>query len=70
MKNKTIPGIATIGFTQLLFLLLKITNLIHWKWYWVLSPSWIGFLFIVLAAVVFIFFMSGINMEDDYDHGE
>jgi hypothetical protein len=42
-----------IGFTGLLtvaFIVLKLTEVIDWSWWWVLSPLWIG-----LALVVFLF---------------
>ena len=51
-----------IGFTGLLtiaFIVLKLTDVIAWSWWWVLSPLWIGaalavviLLVLVLVAVV------------------
>lgn len=43
-----------IGFAGLLtivFIALKLTEVIAWSWLWVLSPLWIGFL---LWIVVFV----------------
>lgn len=46
-------------FVFLIFLVMKITNLITWTWVWVFSPIWIAggiwlvlFLFLVLVMLV------------------
>jgi len=45
------PGLGT--FLTLLFIGLKLTGVISWSWWWVLSPLWIGFaLFFVVLIVV------------------
>jgi hypothetical protein len=46
----------TSGFSGLLtivFIILKLTNVIDWKWIWILSPMWIGFLLTILIAFIF-----------------
>ena len=42
-----LPGILTI-----IFVILKLTEVIAWSWWWVLSPLWITFLFILLVVLV------------------
>jgi hypothetical protein len=40
----------------ILFICLKLCNVIKWSWWWVLSPLWIcalGFLFLGVAALLF-----------------
>ena len=42
---------------QIVFIILKLTNLIHWSWLWVLSPLWISaiitlVLYIVLVCII------------------
>ncbi|HEY6495507.1 MAG TPA: hypothetical protein VIZ43_19690 [Trebonia sp.] len=48
-RRKTVPGliypIAVITLT-----LLKVTGMISWAWWWVLSPLWIGGILLVLGA--------------------
>jgi len=39
------------GLLTLLFIGLKLANIITWSWLWVLSPIWIAFVFIVLCVV-------------------
>ena len=56
-NNKTI--VSGIGFTGLLtiaFIVLKLSNVIDWSWFWVLSPVLIP-TFIVIIVTVFIYFI-------------
>ena len=43
--------ISFIGLLTVLFIGLKLTGYIHWSWWWVLSPVWIVFVFIVAIFV-------------------
>lgn len=40
----------------MIFIVLKLTNLITWKWVWVLSPIWVP---ISLAIVFLLIYMTG-----------
>lgn len=45
-------GFATL--LTLIFITLKLTNVIAWSWLWVLSPLWISaILFIVAFLIIF-----------------
>lgn len=49
------PNIGSV--IQIVFIILKLTNLIHWSWLWVLSPLWISaiitlVLYIVLVCII------------------
>lgn len=35
-------GIGFVGLLTILFIALKLTNVVHWSWLWVLSPIWIS----------------------------
>ena len=51
MSNSSSNG-GGIGFTGLLtivFIILKLTDVIDWSWWWVLSPIWIS---LIIAAVI------------------
>jgi len=43
------PGLLTVAFV-----VLKLTEVIQWSWWWVLSPLWIvtGLVVVVAAAVI------------------
>lgn len=47
-------GIGFVGALTIAFIVLKLTNVIAWSWWWVLSPIWIttAFVLLVLAIVL------------------
>jgi hypothetical protein len=48
-------SISFTGALTILFVGLKLTNVITWSWWWVLSPIWISFsLAVVVIAIVAI----------------
>ena len=56
MENKNI----NVGFSfawgsvlTVVFIILKLTKVIDWKWIWVLSPAWISASISILFAVLF-----------------
>ncbi len=45
-------GIGFFGVLFIVFLVLKLTGVIGWSWWWVTSPLWVGtILFIALVAL-------------------
>ena len=45
-----------LSFTELLlivFIVLKLTNVINWSWWWVLSPLWITLGIVVVILIGF-----------------
>ena len=55
-ENKTTVngGIGFTGLLQVAFIVLKLIGIINWSWVWVLSPTWIDIILIILAIIVFI----------------
>lgn len=54
MDNKKSSG-GGIGFTGLLtiaFIVLKLTHVIDWSWWWVLSPVWISFVIFTVIVII------------------
>lgn len=46
-------GIGFAGLLTIVFIVLKLTHVIDWSWWWVLSPLWISFgLFLALLVVI------------------
>ena len=43
---------------QLIFIVLKLTNLINWSWWWVLSPTWIS-VAIIVAVILIVLIVIG-----------
>lgn len=49
-------GIGLGGVLFVVFLVLKLTGVIAWSWWWVTAPLWGGF---VVSAVVLLFGLVG-----------
>ena len=53
--NSSSGGIGFCGMLTILFIGLKLCNVIDWSWCWVLSPLWIpralGIVLITLASI-------------------
>lgn len=48
-------GIGFVGLLTIAFIVLKITKVIDWSWWWVLSPVWIAFGF---SLLIFVFVLT------------
>ena len=53
-STKISSGIGFTGLLTVLFIGLKLTNVINWSWWWVLSPLWIDFALIILIIVLYL----------------
>lgn len=51
-ETRRASGCGFASLLTILFIGLKLTGYIEWSWWWVLSPMWIGFAFVLLAIVV------------------
>lgn len=49
-------GIAPLSTLTLIFIVLKLTNIITWSWFWVLSPTLIpiGLLIFIISIVLLV----------------
>lgn len=47
----TRSGVGTLDVLQIIFIVLKLLNLIDWSWWIVFSPIWVA---IILAMVIVI----------------
>lgn len=52
MTNNTDSGTNLTGILLVIFIVLKLTNLINWSWLWVLSPLWIPIGIVVVITVL------------------
>lgn len=51
-------GIGFTGLLTIVFIVLKLMNVISWSWWWVLSPAWITLAIIILAAIIYVVVVS------------
>ena len=54
-------GVGFVGLLTIVFIVLKLCNVIDWSWLWVLSPLWISAIITVLIVVIFFLFIGWIN---------
>lgn len=50
--EKSSNGIGIFTVLQIVFLVLKLTNLIDWSWWWVWSPTWISIVYVVIMLFI------------------
>lgn len=56
-SNQTISGIGVLSALGILFVGLRLANIITWPWVWVLCPFWIPFsVFLVILVIAFIIY--------------
>lgn len=53
-SNSKGGGLGICSVLTIVFVVLKLTKVITWSWWWVLFPLWINLiLYVVLAAILF-----------------
>jgi phosphate/sulfate permease len=54
-ESRSSGGIGFGGVLLIVFITLKLCEVIDWSWWWVLSPIWIGFaVAILLLSLLFV----------------
>lgn len=51
-ETRTNTGIGFSGLLTILFIGLKLTNVITWSWWWVLSPLWINLILVMVVLLI------------------
>jgi hypothetical protein len=56
-------GISFTGALTILFIGLKLTHVINWSWWWVLSPIWISFSLglAILSIIAIVYFIAQVT---------
>jgi len=62
MKNESI-SIGFSGILFIVFLILKLTNVIAWSWWWVTAPLWITIALNILIIISIVLFQFIIHMK-------
>jgi len=52
-------GIGFVGLLTIVFITLKLCNVINWSWWWVLSPLWIP---VIIALVILLCIFIGASV--------
>jgi hypothetical protein len=53
-KTSTSTGIGFFGLLTLVFIVLKLINVINWSWWLVLAPAWGSAAFVIFCLIVVI----------------
>jgi len=57
-------GIGFFGLLTIVFITLKLCNVINWSWWWVLAPLWIPTTFVLgLFLIVLTLFLIGVALD-------
>lgn len=51
-KSSASGGITFTGLLTIAFIVLKLTKVIDWSWWWVLSPLWIVAAIVVVILIL------------------
>ena len=51
-ENNNSGGIGFGGLLTIAFIVLKLTNVVAWSWWWVLSPLWIGLVILIIVLLI------------------
>ena len=49
-SSSSSSGVGLSGLTFIVFLVLKLTGVIDWSWWWVTAPLWINAIIVILAV--------------------
>ena len=55
-QNSSSSASGGIGFTgalQLIFIVLKLCGVIKWSWLWVLAPTWISVIILIIFVILY-----------------
>lgn len=56
-------GLTFTGLLTIVFITLKLCNVISWSWWWVLSPVWIPLAILMLFLILLFTFIFYANMK-------
>ena len=59
-NSSSSSGVGLSGLLFIVFLVLKLTDIIDWSWWWITAPLW-GWLAMVIAGVSVYFIYKGIK---------
>ncbi len=54
MSDSSSGGIGFTGLLTIVFIILKLTSVIAWSWWWVLSPLWISLVILLVCVSIIV----------------
>lgn len=56
-KSNSNNGIGVLGLLGVAFVVLKLTGVIDWSWWWVTIPFWGSFAILIVALIIYYLFL-------------
>lgn len=66
-RTSAFGGIGFIGLLVIVFIVLRLCNMIAWSWWWVLAPLWIP-VAIAIICIIDIIIVAAIGIDDILDY--
>ena len=63
--KKQSGGIGVCGTLTIIFIVLKCLHIINWKWIWVLSPTWLPTVVIIIIGFIYIELHGGNDGQEE-----
>lgn len=51
-------GVGFFGLLFLVLMVLKLTHVIDWSWWWITAPLWGGFALLILVIIIVFWILS------------
>ncbi len=64
-KDVGYTGLSFTGALTILFVGLKLGNVIDWSWWWVLSPLWLPVVIVLTLLVVILLVLGLLSLIED-----
>lgn len=64
MEKVSSGGIGFCGALTILFIGLKLGNVINWSWWWVLSPLWIPVTLVLVFLLIVLIIATVVGLKD------
>lgn len=61
MSTGSSSGIGAMGLLGVAFVVLKLTHVIDWSWWWVTAPFWGGFVIFLMVLIGGVFVYALVN---------
>lgn len=66
MEKSTQGGVGLMGLLFVVFLVLKLTKVISWSWWWITAPLWVP---VAIGLTIVIVFVAVIGCKADKHRG-
>lgn len=65
-KNTSTSGLGLSGVLTIIFVVLKLVDVIDWSWWWVLSPILIDIGLAIIVLVIFALYIAHDNKKNNF----